>query len=130
MYDPKKKTVVINGVFLTGFGDGDFLQYSKEEDDYTPYKGSQGEVDYSENPDESCMMTVTLKNTSPSNSYLTGLSQAKTPISFSSTDSNDHGQSVSGEDGVILKIPDNANGKEIGSREWVFHLPKHQVKES
>ena len=129
-YDPKKVTIVVNGTFITGKADGDFFQYSKEEDDITPYKGADGEVEYAENPDESAMITITLKDTSPSNSYMSGLAQAKTPISLSVTDSNEHGLSVSGEEGRIVKTPDASKSKEIGTREWVIHLPKHQTTET
>lgn len=128
-YDPKKVSMVVNGAFLTGFGDGDIYQYEKEEDDITPYKGSDGECEYAENPDSSCMITITLKHTSPSNSYLTGLAQNKTKVSLTLKDSNSPGQTISGEDGRIVKIPNSARGKEIGTREWQIHLPKHKVTE-
>ena len=130
-YNSKRVQVIVNGRFLTGFRDGDIYSYEESEDRFTEYEGSDGVVDYSERPGNNCQITVGLKHNSPSLSYLDGLYTARTAISLTVRDTNSTGtQTISGENGRIMRRPNSSRGKEISEREIVFLLPDHKVTES
>ena len=130
VYNSKLIDIIVNGRFLTGFRDGDVYNYTDGEDRYIPYLGSDGTTDYSEKPTNEATITVGLKHTSPSISFLDRLYNNKTAISLTVIDSNPSGkQRISGENGVIMRRPDSARGKAISEREYVFLLPDHKVQE-
>jgi len=131
VYDPKKVQIIVNGVYLTGFRDGNIYNYERVDDAFTVYKGSLGEIDYSKDPANMCNVTIGLKHTSPSNSYLEGLLQSETHISLTVIDGNNIGkQTISGENGIIIKRPDSNRAKEVSEREWVFSFPNHKFLET
>ena len=69
-YDFKKVSVIINGVFITGFMDGEPIQVEKNEDDVIPHVGAGGDVTYAESADQTGTITITLKQTSSSLPFL------------------------------------------------------------
>jgi len=126
-YSGKKLTVIINGVYLTGFRDGDAYSYEEGADRFTRFEGVKGEVDYSERAGNPCSLKAFLKNTSPSNAYLERLYQNRTQLNVTFIDFNDGGKTISASDAVIMKRPDESKGKEIGELEWAFDCPEHSV---
>jgi len=126
-YSGKKLTVIVNGVYLTGFRDGDAYKYEEGADRFTRYEGVDGKVDYSERAGNPCSLLAGLKNTSPSNAYLDGLYQNRTELNVTIVDFNDGGKTISASDAVIMKRPDESKGKEIGEMEWTFDCPDHSV---
>lgn len=126
-YNGKKITIIVNGVFLTGFRDGDAYAYEEGDDRFTRYEGVDGSVDYSERAGNPCTITVGLKNNSPSNKYLDGLYQDREEVDITVKDNNEGGKTISGANAVIMKRPDESKGKEIGELEWQFDCPEHSV---
>jgi len=128
VYSDKKVQIIVNGVFLTGFRDGDIYSYTEPEDRYTPYVGAKGEVSYSERSSNQAQVTVGLKNTSPSVAYLNGLYESREDIDMTIKDTNENGMNFSAEGGVIMKRPDTSRGKETGEVEFTFDFPDHKVQ--
>lgn len=126
-YNPKLVKLIVNGRFITGLGSGDFFSYT-EPDKYTDYAGADGEVEYSERATNHCDVSVTLKNTSPSNQYLESLYGSKEEIDMTKKDGNPGSMNFSGTDGVIVKRADDTRGPEIGERTWDFKFPQHSVR--
>lgn len=122
-YDPQDVNVIVDGTFLTGFAEGTFVQIARDEDSYTTYVGSKGEVSRSVNANKMGKITVTLTQNSPSNSYLERLSKSKKTFPVSVVDQN-FGESDGGNDCWVEKPADKELGKEIGTREWVFVVPE------
>lgn len=75
-YDAKEVAVVVGGVYLTGFADGTFVEAEKDEDNMDTTVGAQGDVVDSTINNPLGTLTVTLQQTSPSNKYLTDLSNS------------------------------------------------------
>ena len=129
-YNSKNIQVIVNGVFLTGFRDGDVYSYEESDDRFTMYEGSDGTVDFSERPTNGAQITIGFKHNSSSLSYLEQLYSERTAISITVRDSNTDGrQVISGENGVIMRRPNSSRGKEISERELVVMLPDHKVTE-
>jgi hypothetical protein len=69
-YDPSKIIVTWNGIRITGFAPGEFVQVEPNADLYSTTVGAGGEVARSRNPDESAKVTLTLLGTSRVNDLL------------------------------------------------------------
>lgn len=117
-YDVKKITVVIDGRYLTGFSSDNKVSAEKAEDSQIEYIGVDGEVDFSNNANNAGTVTVTLKSTSPSISYLNRLANARKKFPVSVIDLNDNGVNATGTEAFVRKpvLPDKA--KEISDVEY------------
>ena len=126
-YDPKDVSVIVNGVFLTGFSDGTFVSWEKQEDNYTPHVGAQGEVDRARNAHPLGTITVTLKQTSPSNAVLNRLAKSKSTFPVRVVDRNTPETIVGGSEAWIGKQPDGERGNEITGQEWQIMVADYNV---
>ena len=117
-YDVKKVTVVVDGVYLTGFSSDDKVTAEREEDTQIEYIGVDGEFDSSINANNSGTVSVTLKSTSPSILYLNRLANARTTFPLSVIDLNENGVNATGANGFVRKpmLPDKS--KEISDVEY------------
>lgn len=125
-YDPKKVTVVIGGVPMSGFADGTFLSIIRSEDAFTKVTGADGDTSRAKSNNRDGEATLTLLQTSPSNDILTGFAQLDERenggvVSFTVKDLSGRSTFVSAF-AWIRKLPDSEYGKEISDREWVFEL--------
>lgn len=117
-YDAKKITVVVDGRYLTGFSSDSKVSAEKAEDSQIEYIGVDGEVDFSENANESGTVTVALKSTSPSVRYLNRLANARKTFPISVIDLNSNGVNATGTNAFVRKamLPDKS--KEISDVEY------------
>lgn len=117
-YDPKKITVVVDGVFLTGFSSSSIVSAEMDEDRQTPYIGVDGSVDTAINANSAGTITVTLKSTSPSVRYLNNLANARSVFSITIADLNTNGANASGTDAHVKNPVLPEKGKEITDVEF------------
>jgi len=75
-YDPKQVIVTIAGVPMSGFSDGTFLEIDRNEPTWTMVVGADGLVTRGKTNNFSGTMTLTLKQSSPSNDILSALMAA------------------------------------------------------
>jgi hypothetical protein len=123
-YDPKKLVVSFGGIPITGFADGTFIQITTNTEAFTKKIGADGEVGRSRGNDDTSEVTVTLIQTSQSNTYLTGVhttdkltNAGALPLMITDL----LGKTVFMWDSAwIKKLPDFEAGKEISDRAWVF----------
>lgn len=125
-YDPKQIIVTVGGVPLSGYTEGVFITISRDEDTWTKNVGADGLVSRVKTNNFTGTCVITLKQTSPSNDYLSSIIIADeitntrlvpilikdisgTSIYFSAT-------------GWIKKWADSGFSKEIGDREWTIDL--------
>lgn len=125
-YDPSQVTVIVAGVIVSGFSDGDFISCEREEDNFFKKVGGDGQVGRARNANKSGMFTFKLMSTSPANAELSAL--------VAIDDLVNDGLAVfpiavvdgSGADLAIAtqcwlkKAPNITMGKEVGEREWIF----------
>ena len=121
-YDFKKVSVIVDGVFIVGFMDGEPIQVEKNEDDITPHVGAGGDVTYAESADQTGTITLTLKQTSASLPFLQQLRKSKRIFPIQIVDSNTNTYRVSGSEARIVKMPSRSWGAEVQGVEVQIHV--------
>src|SRR4051812_38937216 len=69
-FNPKKVAITYNGVPITGFAKGSFVEADQNADTFTLDVGSDGEAARTQSADESGNVKITLMQQSASNDYL------------------------------------------------------------
>jgi hypothetical protein len=108
--------------------DGTAIQAEKNEDNKVAHVGADGLVTYSNSADNTGTITVTLKQTSPSLTYLIGLAKQKTllfPVKV--IDANTNKLRCGGNQAVIIKTPSVEWGSEVAGVEVSFHIADYDV---
>ena len=72
-YNPSRVLIIMNGVPLSGYADGTFVNITQMNDGITTTVGADGEIARAVNTDRRCTVTVTLQQTSPGNTALSGM---------------------------------------------------------
>lgn len=121
-YDFKKVSVIVDGVYITGFMDGEVIQVEKNEDDIIPHVGAGGDVTYAESADQTGTITITLKQTSSSLPFLQRLRKSKRIFPIQIVDSNTNAYRVGGSEARILKMPNRSWGNEVQGVEVQIHV--------
>jgi hypothetical protein len=127
-YDPIDVNVIVDGTILTGFAEGAFVQVEQEEESYTSYVGAKGEVTRSKNANKMGRITVTLKQSSPSNALLSRLAKSRHTFPVSVVDQNFRA-TAGGTECWVEKPANMEFGKEAGEREWIFIVSELEINE-
>lgn len=125
-YDPKEVRLIVNGLDITGFTDGDKIKIEPvTKEQWKSFVGVDGNVAYSKNNDERHMITFTLQAVSPSNAVLDAL--RKLPTSFATMIKNaSAGQYIGGgTKSRIVERPGVTMGNEKSDREWKILVPNY-----
>jgi hypothetical protein len=125
-YDPKKVRLIINGIDMTGFADGDKIKVEPvTKEDFKSFAGVDGEVSFSKVNDDRHTITFTLKEESPSNKILDGLK--KLPASMAVMIRNmSAGKYVGGGTGSRIAEKNAPTfGAENPKREWKILVPNY-----
>lgn len=125
-HDFKKVSVIVDGVIMTGWMDGDAIQTEKNEDDVTPHVGAGGDVTFSEGTDETGKITLTLKATSSSNPFLKSLRDSKRLFQTQIIDVNDKSFRAGGSECRIIKPPARTFGVEVTGAEWEIYIADYK----
>ena len=130
-YNPKDVIVVVNGVPISGFAEGTFVEAERSSDAFEKYVGTQGEVSRAKLADVSGSFTFTLAQTSPSNDFLSGIRQTDEltgggVVAVSVTDLSGRTKLV-GAMGWVRKAPKVELGKSISARAWAFDVAEFEV---
>lgn len=128
LYDARDVNVIVDGSYLTGLADGSFVACEKTEDNYTPHVGGQGEVDVARNVNPLGTITVTLKQTSPSNALLNRLSRSGQFFAARMIDRNIPETVAGGSQCWIQKPAKIERGAEIGSQEWTIVVGDYETE--
>ncbi|QGF21717.1 tail tube protein [Bacillus phage vB_BcM_Sam46] len=128
IFDFKKVSLVVDGVFGTGFMDGTAITAEKNEDNKIPHVGADGDVTFSNSADETGTITATIKQTSPFLKHLIRLSNNKDrlfPVQI--IDQNTNKVRVGGTQCVILKTPTIEWGSEVAGVEVPIYVGDYNV---
>lgn len=130
-YNPKEVSIIAGGVDIQGYGDGDFVSISFDEDSFTTISGAAGDISRSLNPSTLATVTITLLNGSPSNDVLSGLhitDRATGLGTFPLMVKDNSGRSLFLSDAAwVIKFADMTKGKEAGTTEWTLHCANSQM---
>jgi hypothetical protein len=121
-YDPKAVIVSFGGVIISGYADGSFITIARNGEVFTKRRGSDGSIDRTNKNANDFLVTLTLMQTSSTNSVLTEIM---------STDINTNGGVLpliifdlrgglvfTAAQAWIQKDPDDEESDEAGNREW------------
>ena len=125
-YDPKKVQLVIDGVTMTGFADGDKIKIEPvTKEDYKSVAGIDGDVTFAKVNDDRHNVIFNLKEESPSNKVLDAL--RKLPKSFAVyIKNNSAGKYIGGGTGSrISEKPTVTFGAEPPKREYKLLVPNY-----
>jgi predicted type IV restriction endonuclease len=121
-YDAKNVTVVVDGVYITGFAEGSFVECEKAEDTYQTSVGAQGDVGISEVNNPLGNITITLQQTSPSVSYLNRLAASKRIVSVWVISNNTPREKIGGTQARVLRPAQTTYSNSIESRAFQLQV--------
>lgn len=123
-YDPAEVIVTIGGVQLFGFADGTFLTIARDEQAFQKVTGADGRTSRAKSNNRGALVTITLKQTSPSNDVLSGFAVADEAtntgvVPMTVTDLS--GRTLAfAESAWVQQIPNADFAKEISNRAWAI----------
>lgn len=126
-YDPTKVITIVDGHYLTGFGEDTMVTITRAEDKRTVHVGTQGETTFVKSANDVADVTFTLAANSPSNEKLMELYRQDATFSFATQDFNYSGDVSSfGSECVVRNIPDNEKGSDLNEREWTLIVADYE----
>ena len=124
-YDFRKVALLVSGVPISGFAEGDAISVEFPES-WTKQIGAGGAHTRSRNNDQSAQLTITLQQTSSSNAFLAGLAAADEvtglPILGVLIKDLRGNDLLAAPQAYVSQKPGLTYGKDSGSREWVIQL--------
>lgn len=130
VYDPDQVLVIVAGIPLSGWADGEFVRVEYESDAFEDVCGTDGEVSRSKTNDFRATVTVRLMQTSPSNALLSALHTAdrNTPggVGVGPFLLQDQSGSslLAGEKCWIRKAPPSSWDRTPTEREWTIRVAR------
>ena len=125
-YDPKQVIVTIGGVPMSGFSDGTFLEIDRNEPTWNVVVGADGLVTRGKTNNFTGTVTLTLKQSSPSNDVLSGLmaiDEATNRGVFPILVKDLSGNSIYfGGRCWVTQYANSTFGKDISDRQWVLMM--------
>lgn len=116
-YDPRDLTVMVNGVYLTGFSE-DMAEFEKDEDGYEVKVGAQGDVARSKINNPLATLSITLLPSSPQVSMLDKLAISGELVPVSIIYNGDPKETTTVTEAYIKKPAARSYGTEAGDREY------------
>lgn len=126
-YDAKDVSVIVNGVYLTGFADGTFVSYSKDEENFAVSIGAQGDAARAKVNNPLGTITVTLQQTSPQVSMMNNLARSGKLIEARVIHKGSNTQKVGGTQCFVKKPADGEFSNEISSREFEISVLDYDI---
>lgn len=118
-YDPKKVTLNISGLLISGYHEGTFIKVERLDPEiYKTHVGAHGEVARTKNPNQAGKITFTLKGTSPSNKYLDQMKNSPSPFPFGLKNNSDGKFMAGAANSWLSKDPNVEFGAEELPIEW------------
>ena len=126
-YDPTKLTVIVGGVIVSGFIDGDFISAKRDEDLYNKRVGADGHVARARNANKSGTIEITLLQSSPAVNEIAALvaldnfffdGDILIPISILSPGTN--AELVVSTQSWLKTPPEMVFAKEVSDRKFIF----------
>lgn len=124
-YDAQNAVVQIDGRLMTDYGDGDFVSWSKDEENFAAKTSANGTVGVAVSHSQIGTVTYRPMQGSPEIAFLNNLANSRRQFPIYINSGSDNAEIVSGTKCQIKKTPDGSLGKEISDREFeiaVFDL--------
>lgn len=125
-YHTDQVVLVWDGINITGYANDTFVEVERNEDSFTTYVGSLGDVCRTKNLNRTGKVTVTLMASAPVNDLLAARAQRDEdtgldygPIQLKDLNAN---MRADGAESWISKRPKVERAKESGTIQWVFEV--------
>lgn len=117
--DSRDTSVVIDGQFITGFAEGSYVEWEKDEDNFSAKVDAFGDVGVAITNNTLGTITITLSQTSPSLALIKRLanSRKKFPVWVTTPD-----EKVGGTEAMIKQTPSGGLSDEIEDREFEIQV--------
>lgn len=123
-YDPNSIIISFMGKTLAGFAEGSFIKIKRSGDMFTKVKGADGSVDRINNNAFDFEVTLSLKQTTPSNTLLSGIAAAdqllNKGVGMLIIKDNAGTTLFTAAQAWIRKDPDADFADKLSPREWTF----------
>ena len=126
-YDAKDVSVIVNGVYLTGFADGTFVSYEKTEDRFNVVVGAQGDTARARINNPLGTITVTLQQTSPQVAMLNNLAKSGKLVETRVIHKGSNTVKVGGTQCFVMKEASGEYGSEISNREFTLQILDFEI---
>lgn len=120
-YDSKAVSVIVGGVYLTGFSE-DMVEVEKDEDNFEVKVGAQGDAVRTKVNNPLGTATVTLQQTSPQVPYLDGLANSGKLVPVTIINAGPPKETITVTEAFIKKPAARTYGNEAEDREYEFVL--------
>jgi hypothetical protein len=121
-YDAMQSTVVVDGRFITGFQEGSFVEWSKDEDNFSAKVSAQGDVGVAKRNNTLGTITLTLAQTSPDVAYLKKLANTGQMFPIWAQTGGDTLEKIGGTKAMVKKSPDGTLSDEIEDRQFEIQV--------
>ncbi|KEQ22876.1 phage structural protein [Paenibacillus tyrfis] len=118
-YSAKDVSVIVDGVYLTGFGES-MVEVEKSESNFEPKVGAQGDVVRAQVHNNLGTIKVTLQQLSPQISYLDRLANSGKLVPVSVIYSGTPKETSSATEAYVTKPAGRKYSKETEDREYEF----------
>jgi len=118
-YDAADVVTIVNGVFMTGYGE-DMVSVVKDEESYTVKVGAQGDAVRSKVNNPLGTITLTLQSTSPQCTYLDSLANTGSLVSVSVVHAGTPKETNTSTQAFIKKPADREYGAESADKTYEF----------
>lgn len=125
LYNPKDCVVTVGGVYITGLGE-DMVSGEKDEDNFSPSVGAQGDVVVNVSNNQLGTITLTVQGTSPQKDYLMGLAKAQTMFDIWVINKSIN-EKMGGSKAMMKKPPTLEQGTELADREFEIQVFDYTV---
>lgn len=126
-YDAKDVSVIVNGIYLTGFADGTFVSYSKDEEQFNVVVGALGDTARAKINNPLGTITVTLQQTSPQVQMMNNLAISGKLVEVRIIHKGSNTQKVGGTQCFVKKPADGEYGSEISNREFEIAVLDYNI---
>lgn len=130
-YDPKQVIVTIGGVPMSGFSDGTFLEIDRNEPTWNTVVGADGLVTRGKTNNFTGTLTLTLKQSSPSNDVLSGfmaIDEATNSGVFPILVKDLSGDSIYFAGRCwVTQYANSTFGKDISDRQWSLMMDEADI---
>lgn len=130
-YSPDEVMCSFLTVIVSGYADGTFIEVERNEDGFTEYVGSGGEVCHTRSLNKTAKVTLTLMQTSPINDLLSAIAiqdefdgSAYGPFMVSNLNGDTLCQAAECR---IAKMPKMERGKDSGTVVWTFMAANMEI---
>lgn len=116
-YDARETTVTVDGQFLTGFAEGSFVEWEKDEDNFNAKTDAFGDVAVAMTNNQTGTITITLSQTSPSLPLIKRLANTRAMFPIWVQTNGTIKEKVGGTQAMVVKSPSGTLSDEVEDRE-------------